>query len=450
MTITDDRSTAGRSAGIFPDDQSRSAALYQRARRVLPSGNSRTTVFFKPYPTYMRSGEGARVIDEDGVERIDFINNYSALIHGHRHPAIMEAVADQLTRLTGVGAPTESEIALAELLTERLAGVDQVRFTNSGTEAVMLAIKAARAFTGRPKIAKAEGAYHGSYDFAEVSQQAGSSEWGDPARPNSVANYVGQPQSVLDDVVILPWNDVEASRALLEEHGEDLAGVLIDPLPSRLGLTPISPAYLAMLRETTAKTGALFILDEVYSLRLGYHGAQGELGFAPDLTSMAKIIGGGFPVGAVGGRAEVMSVFAFDGGRPKLTHGGTYNANPVTMVAGRKAMELLTPDALDRLNGLGHRMREGLAECLSVAGRAGQVKGQGSLALLSLSDRPFENNRELAYAAAFAEQQAALQRTLLNSGVFIAPSLAFTLSTAMDERDIDFALEQVLAALRAL
>jgi glutamate-1-semialdehyde 2,1-aminomutase len=145
-----------------------------------------------------------------------------------------------------------------------------------------------------------------------------------------------------------------------------------------------------------------------------------------------------------------MSVFAFDGGRPKLTHGGTYNANPVTMVAGRKAMELLTPDALDRLNGLGHRMREGLAECLSVAGRAGQVKGQGSLALLSLSDRPFENNRELAYAAAFAEQQAALQRTLLNSGVFIAPSLAFTLSTAMDERDIDFALEQVLAALRAL
>ncbi len=434
----------------FPDEESRSAALYQRARQVLPSGNSRLTVFFKPYPAYIRSGEGARIVDEDGVERLDFINNYSALIHGHRHPKIMEAVADQLGRLTGVGAPTETEIALAELLVDRLPGVDQVRFANSGTEAVMLAIKAARAFTGRRKIAKIEGAYHGGYDYAEVSQQSPAAEWGPADRPASVALCAGTPPSVLEDVIVLPWNDVEASRKLLEANGADLAGVLIDALPSRLALTPIEDAYLAMLREVTTRLGALFILDEVYSLRLGYHGAQGRLGFAPDVTAMAKIIGGGFPVGAVGGRREVMQVFSFDDGRPKISHGGTYNANPVTMTAGRVAMELMTPDAFDHLERLGARMRAGLFDALQAAGRPGQVKGQASLALLSLSDRPFGTHRELAYVANFMEQQAQAHRELMNRGVFTSPSLLFTLSTAMTEADIDFTLDQILAALRTL
>jgi glutamate-1-semialdehyde 2,1-aminomutase len=417
----------------------------------MPSGNTRLTVFYRPYPAYIRSGEGARIVDEDGVERLDFINNYSALIHGHRHPQIMAAVADQLTRLTGVGAPTESEVALAELLVERIPSIDQVRFTNSGTEAVMLAIKAARAFTGRPKIAKVEGTYHGGYDVAETSQQSSPDEWGPVERPASAPLSAGTPRGVLDDVVILPWNDIEASRRLLEEHGPDLAGVLIDVLPSRLALSPIKASYLAMIRETTQRLGALLILDEVYSLRLGYGGGQGEFGVRPDLTTMAKIVGGGFPVGAVGGRAEVMSVFSFDTGRPKLPHGGTYNANPVTMTAGRVAMELLTPGALADLAALGDRLRAGLAECLKLARREGQVKGQASLALLSLSERPFGNHRELlAHAAPFAEQQAAVHRELMNRGVFTSPALMFTLSTAMTPADIDFTLEQVLQALRSL
>jgi len=434
----------------YPNPESRSAALYARAREVMPSGNSRLTVFFPPYPAYIRSGEGARIVDEDGVERLDFINNYSALLHGHRHPQIMAAVADQMGRLTAVGAPTESEIALAELLVERIPSVEQVRFANSGTEAVMLAIKAARAFTGRPKIAKVEGCYHGGYDVAEISQQPTSDEWGPADRPASAPLSAGTPRGVLDDVVILPWNNVEASRRLLEEAGDRLAGVLIDPLPSRLALTPISTDYLAMLREVTTRLGALLILDEVYSLRLGYRGAQGELGVTPDLTTMAKIIGGGFPVGALGGRREVMSVFSFDTGRPMVPHGGTYNANPVTMAAGRVAMELFTPQAAQELAALGDRMRAGLAECLKLAGREGLVKGQASLALLSLSDRPFSDHRELSYVAKFAEAQTAVHRELMNRGVFTSPALMFTLSTAMTAADIDFTLEQVLQALRTL
>ncbi|HEY0302299.1 MAG TPA: aspartate aminotransferase family protein [Rhizomicrobium sp.] len=443
-------SAADRNEPLYPEGAARSEMLYRRAQRVMPSGNTRQTVFFKPFPIYAHSGEGFRVADEDGVSRIDFINNYSALIHGHRPAPVMRAVQDQLTRLTAVGLPTETEIALAELLVDRLPYVDQVRFANSGTEAVMMALKAARAYTGRPKIAKVEGTYHGSYDFAEVSQNPPPDAWGPEDRPRSVPNYAGQPQATLDDVVVLPWNDVEAARALLLEHEADLAGVLIDVLPSRMAYVPIDPAYLKMIRETTRKIGALLIQDEVYSLRFGYHGAQGLLEVEPDLTSMGKIIGGGFPVGAVGGSREVMAVFDVDGGRPRVPHGGTYNGNPVTMVAGLESMRMLTPAAFDHLNGLGERLRTGLRECLKLAGREGQVQGQASFCLLSLLDQPIRRYRDLMGAAKFAEQQGKLHRHLMNNGVFTSPTLSFTMSTPMTNTEIDFALEQVLSGLRSL
>ncbi len=448
--MSESSAAAHSNASRYPDDNSRSAALHRRARGVLPSGNSRATVFFKPYPVYAVSGTGCRVTDVDGVERIDFINNYSSLIHGHNPPPVRDAVLAQLGRLTAVGLPTESEIDLAELLVTRLAGVDQVRFANSGTEAVMLAIKAARAYTGRPKIAKVEGAYHGGYDFAEVSQAALPDSWGLADKPASVANYHGQPQSVLDEVIVLPWNDIAASRALLEAHAGALAGVLIDPLPSRVGFVPIDPGYLTMLREVCARIGALIILDEGYNLRLSYHGAQGKLGFAPDLTALGKIIGGGFPVGAVGGSQAVMSVFNFDEGRPRVSHGGTYNANPVTMVAGVKTMQMLTPGEFARLGKLGRRLRDGLRAALRDTGRTGQVMGDESFALLSLSDHPIRNYRDLVYAAQFGGEQAKIHAFLMNAGILTSPSLLFTLSTPMGEAEVDHLLEQVRTALRSL
>jgi glutamate-1-semialdehyde 2,1-aminomutase len=438
----------GANTPRYPDEASVSARLHQRARRVMPSGNTRGTVFFKPYPLYAASGEGCRVTDVDGVTRLDFVNNYSSLIHGHRPPQVMAAVAEQLDRIVAIGLPTESEIALAELLVGRLAGVEQIRFANSGTEAVMLALKAARAFTGRPKIAKIEGAYHGGYDYAEVSQTALPGAWGDPERPTSTATSAGAPQAMLDDVVVLPWNDVAAALALIEAHAADLACVLIDPTPSRLCYAAIEPAFLAMLREVTARIGALIVWDEVYNLRLGYNGAQGVAGFAPDLTALGKIIGGGFPVGAVGGRTEVMQVFGFDEGRAKVPHGGTYNGNPISMVAGLKTLQLMTPEAFERLNGLGQRMRDGLAK--AVADAAGHVSGQGSFAMLTLSERPMQTYRDLFQTDGFVERQAAVHRQLLNHGVLTSPALLFTLSTPMGHAEVDFALEQVGAALRAL
>ena len=263
---------------MYPDPNSHSQKLYNRALSSLPGGNTRTTVFMKPYPIYAARGEGCRVFDVDGNEYIDCINNFTALIHGHAHPALVAAATKQLALGSAFGLPTESEVDLAELLAARLPSVEQVRFTNSGTEAVMMALKAARAFTGRPKIAKCEGAYHGSYDYAEVSLDPVPEAWGRNA-PVSVAYAKGTPDNVLADVITIPFNDAEAAVSLIREHGAELACVLVDPMPNRAGLAPADKAYLEALRAVTSEVGALLIFDEVITFRLGYRGAQGHLGY---------------------------------------------------------------------------------------------------------------------------------------------------------------------------
>src|SRR4051812_43397291 len=325
---------------MYPDPQSASRAMYDRALASLPGGNTRTTVFMKPYPIYAARGEGCRVWDLDGNEYIDCINNFTSLIHGHAHPALVEAARRQLTLGSAFGLPTESEIDLAELLASRLAAVDQVRFCNSGTEAVMMALKAARAFTGRPKIAKCEGAYHGSYDYAEVSLDPTPEAWGGNA-PVSVAYARGTPDNVLADVIIIPFNDAEAAVSLIREHGSELAAVLVDPMPNRAGLAPADKSYLEALRSITRDIGALLIFDEVITFRLGYRGAQGLWEIDPDLTTLGKIIGGGFPVGAVAGRKEFMAGFDPKHGQPAPPPGGALFPQPHTMRPGRGGVELL-------------------------------------------------------------------------------------------------------------
>ena len=330
---------------MYPDSNSSSQKMYDRALASLPGGNTRTTVFMKPYPIYAARGEGCRVWDLDGNVYIDCINNFTSQIHGHAHPALIKAATAQLALGSAFGLPTESEVDLAELLASRLPSVEQVRFANSGTEAVMMALKAARAHTGRPKIAKCEGAYHGSYDYAEVSLDPTPEAWGRNA-PVSVAYAKGTPDNVLADVVTIPFNDTEAAVSLIREHGPELACVLVDPMPNRAGLAPADRAYLEALRKVTREVGALLIFDEVITFRLGYRGAQGIWDIDPDLTTLGKIIGGGFPVGAIGGRKDVMAVFDPRPGKPALPHGGTFSANPVTMRAGHRR------DGIARRRGL--------------------------------------------------------------------------------------------------
>jgi len=419
----------------YPDEHSRSRALFERAQQYLPGGNTRTTVYMKPYPIYAARGEGCRVWDVDGVARIDCINNFTSQIHGYAHPAILSAILEQAAAGTAFGLPTSSEIDLAQLICERIDSIETLRFMNSGTEAVMMALKAARAYTGRPKIAKVEGAYHGSYDYSEVSLDPTPANWGD-RQPASVAYAAGTPHGVTNDVIVLPFNDPEAARTMIEAHGPELAGVLVDPMPNRAGLVPATNEYMTALRSACNKTGALLIMDEIIVFRLGMHGAQPDWGVRADLTTLGKIIGGGFPVGAVGGRRDVMEVFDPTRGKPALPHGGTFSANPMTMRAGLAAMELLNSPTFERLDHMGNTVRQGIRTALKRHDVAGTVVGRGSLLKVHFTHRVVQDYRSAFPTADEAHRLALFNRGLLNRGILAAGYGLMALSTPMTDADI--------------
>jgi glutamate-1-semialdehyde 2,1-aminomutase len=426
----------------------RAEELYLRARKVMPGGNSRATISTKPYPPYARSGSGFQVTDEDGVTRLDFVNNMTALIHGNAHPAIVAAVSRRVAEGTGFALPTLVEIELAELLCSRVPSFEGIRFLNSGTEALMVAIKAARAYTGRRKIAKCEGAYHGGYDYAEISDFPEPATWGQDA-PAPVAPGKGSSPAILPEVVVIPFNDTERALEILAPHADELAAVIVDPMPQRVGLVPARPDFVAGLRKFTRDHGSLLIFDEVIAFRLGYRGAQGVWGIDPDLTGVAKIIGGGFPIGAVAGRTAVMSVFDGSAGRPLVPQSGTFSANPVSMVAGRVAMELMTEAAFDRLNALGDYGRDRLVEAFRAAGVPGQVTGMGSLLRVHFSDEPLTDFRSV-HRASVGSPLSQVYRYLLDHGIMITTGGLISLSTPMDRAQLDQLAETFLAALRSL
>lgn len=428
---------------MFPDLDSQSAALNARARRSLAGGGSRSTIRTDPYTLYIRDAVGAEVVDVDGNRLIDFINNYTSLIHGHCYPPIIEAVQRQLPRGSAFSFCHESEIALAELLCERVASFDRIRFMNSGSEAVMNVIKLARAFTGRPKIAKCDGFYHGSYDFAEVSLISDPVHWSQE-NPPSLAYSRGTPQSVLDEVVVIPFNEPQHSQRILEQHAGELSCILIDTTCMRLGGNLVREDYLTMLKDVARRNDILLVYDEVVSFRLGYSGSQGVLGVQPDVTALGKIIGGGFPVGAVAGRADVMSMFdaTADGAAP-LPHGGTFNANPITMSAGLAAMTDMTPDAFERLNILGEKAREAMTNVFTERGVTGQVSGVGSLFKLHLHDRPIVTVQDVGLSKELQQQLVALRAHLIDAGIFLGNGCFGCLSMATTDAHI----EQLCTAL---
>ena len=414
----------------------------------MPGGNSRTTVYQSPYPIYAESGTGCWVRDVDGTERIDFVNNYTSLLHGHADPRVNAAVTSQLARGTCFSFPTELEIQLAELLSSRLASVEALRFTNSGSEAVMMAVKAARAYTNRAKIAKCEGAYHGSYDYVEVSLETPRNLWNRDA-PQSIAYSKGTPQGVLDDVIVIPFNDAASAERILLAHAHELAAVLFDPVPNRAGLVQAEPAFVRTLRDITARHGIVLIADEVITFRLGFRGAQHEFGFAADLTTLGKIIGGGFPIGAVGGRRDIMSVFDPTVAKTAAPHGGTFNANPISMVAGLTALEMMTPERFDEFNALGERTRIALREAIARSGFPAQVTGAGSLFRIHMTDREISDYRSSNPAGEEKAGLAFLNRFLLNHGFALTPTGLGALSTPMTERDVDSLATAVEGAMRA-
>lgn len=435
---------------LFLDPSSRSSRLYQEAKKYMPGGNSRITVFFSPHPFYAIHGQGCTITDADGVERIDFHNNYTSLIHGHADPDVIKAVNKQLQLGTAFGAPTESEIELAKLLTERIPSVEQVRFANSGSEAVLMTIRAARAYTGRDKIAKFEGAYHGGYDYMEVSVATSPKEMGPATNPIPVPDSEGITSGVLQDVIAMPFNNKEAVESIIEKNRNTLAAVIADPLPSRAGLVPPQKGFFPFLREITRKHGILLISDEVKSFRLSYGGGQEMFGMEPDLTALGKFIGGGFPAGAVGGRAEIMLVFDPSRGRPRVPHAGTFNANPVTMIAGRVTLEKFTRAAIKRLNELGESLINKLNELFVQSKVKAQVTGAGSLFLIHLTSSHLTDYRSSFPDQLQKEMMSRLFFKLLEAAIFIAPEGLGALSTPMTTKEVDsflIAMESSLAYL---
>jgi glutamate-1-semialdehyde 2,1-aminomutase len=401
----------------------RSAEMFERAATSLPGGSTRSTIYSAPYPPYMVRGEGIRTWDVDGNEYRDFLGNYTSLILGHAHPEVVAAVEAQVRRGSAFAAPTEAEIELAELIRSRLPSIERIRFTNSGTEATMFALRAARAFTKRSLIAKFELAYHGTHDTA-------------------VAWTPGVPNGISDLVLELPWGDPEGVERAIAGREQDLAAIIIEPVQGAGGVRAAEPEFLRFLRELTTRIGALLVFDEVIAFRIGPNGAQGRLGgVRPDLTTLGKIIGGGYPSGAFGGREDVMAMF--DARRPgALVHGGTFNGNPVSAAAGLATLRHLTPARYEALERLGERLRSTIAAGIDRGGLDARVGGLASIFQV------FPGPSLLPPDG--LSQQAALFIGLLLDGFHLAPRGMGSIATPTTDADVDDLVAAVLGRLGAM
>ncbi|MCX5689983.1 MAG: aspartate aminotransferase family protein [Planctomycetota bacterium] len=431
-------------------DCTQSAAFYERALKVLPGGVSRNAALHDPHPLYVDRGEGCRLSDVEGVTRIDFANNMASLVHGHADPDVVSTVIEQLRRGTAFNVATEIEIRCAEHVRSRNAGFEKMRFVNSGTEAVMVAIKVARAYTGRPMIAKAEGAYHGGYDCIEVSQAPTPANWGSIDEPNKVALVKGTPQSVLDETVIIPFNDINRTIALLDRSKDKLACVILDLMPHRIGLNPADPAYIAAVRDWTTRNNVLLVIDEVITFRSCYGGLQQQYNLTPDITALGKMIGGGFPIGAVAGRAEIMDVLNPRSPKYVYPHSGTFSANPISVGAGLAAMEKFTRLEVDRLNALTQVAMQKVRGAISRTGITASVTGTGSMFRVHLKAKPPRDYREAYLSPEENKRLKVLLNHMFDSGIILINSCSAALSTPMSEREVDVLVEAFESGFKKL
>ena len=426
----------------------KSRELQAEAERVLPGGSSRGTAYFAPYPFFAEAGEGHYVYDVDGNRYLDFMLNATTLILGHGNPTITEALADQARKGTAFSTPTTVQVRLARLLCDRIPSLDTIRFANSGTEGTLMAIRAARAFTGRPKIAKFEGGYHGAHEYVAVSVQTPADRL-DPKGPTAVPEYPGQPASVTEGVLVLPYNDLETCTRLLRAHAHEVACLIMEPIMSSFGYVPSEREFLTGMRKLTEELGIVLIFDEVQSLRVSPGGAQELFGVTPDLTCFGKIMGGGLPVGAFGGRRDIMAQFDPTHGGARIAHAGTFNANPMTLVAGEVVIRALTPPMYAKMAALGDGLRERLRAVFAELGVAAQVTGIASLFGIHFSKRPIRNYRDVV--AGDQEMRKALFVGLLNEGVLLQTTCAGALGVMTTETEIGVlvdAVRKVVARIR--
>ena len=401
----------------------RSRELFERATVSLPGGSTRTTVYTAPYPPYVESGEGLRVRDVDGNIYRDFLGNYTSLILGHAHPAVVAAVEAQVRRGSAFAAPTETEIELAEEIRRRVPSIEHLRFTSSGTEATMFAIRAARAFTRRPLIARFDHSYHGTHDGV-------------------MTGTAGVPEALSGLIVELPWGDPDGIERVLHGREAELAAIIIEPVQGAGGVRAATSEFLAFLRSYADRLGALLIFDEIISFRVGHGGAQERMGVRPDLTTLGKIIGGGYPLAAFGGRRDLMEIF--DARRPgAVSHGGTFNGNPVAAAAGLATLRELTPDAYERLDALGERLLRRVTNAIEHDHLDARVAVVGSLFQV------WAGEPAVAFATG-VDGGPTLFLGLLLEGFHLAPRGMGSIPLIATEADVDDLAEAIGRALVAM
>lgn len=423
----------------------KSRALFEQAQSLMPGGVNSPVRAFKAVggtPFFVARGEGCYLWDVDGNRFVDFVCSWGPLILGHAHPEVVAAVKEAVERGTTYGAPTELEVALAEKIQQAFPSMEMLRLVNSGTEATMSAIRAARGYTGRKKIVKFEGCYHGHADYLLVKAGSGAATFGIP-------DSAGVPEGTAQDTIVLPYNDIEAFNKTMDAMGEEIAAVIVEPIAGNMGVVLPKPEFLAALRQKTEKHGVVLIFDEVITgFRVAYGGAQSLYGIKPDMTCLGKIVGGGFPLAAYGGRKEIMQTVAPLG---PVYQAGTLSGNPVAVTAGLKTLEILERDnPYPELERRTKQLTQVISEAAKEAGVPVQINQIASMFTVFFTDQPVVD-----YASARrsdTQRYARFFHALLERGVYFPPSQfeAAFLSTAHDDEALSFAQDAVRSAMKAI